>query len=199
MWLPKIEIKKFGENAVFEHNEFVKVVEFSEYDPDLLDNYVTDVVKLLERKGRKIATAESCTGGLLSAYLTSVNGASAVFECGLCTYSNRIKEQLLRVPSEVLNEHGAVSRQTARAMLDGIRMVSSADLCVSVTGFAGPQGGTEQDPVGTVYVGMGYQEQSWVYCLRLWHTGRCGREFNRKMTAAFVFRKAAELLMEEDS
>ncbi len=184
---------------MIEQYEFVEVVDFSEYDADNLDNSVTDVVKLLEQKCQKIATAESCTGGLLSAYLTSVNGASAVFECGLCTYSNRIKEQLLHVSPEVLNEHGAVSRQTARAMLDGIRMVSSADLCVSVTGLAGPQGGTEENPVGTVYVGFLYQDTPRVYLLKLWHTGQSGREFNRKMTAAFVFQTAVKLLMEDDS
>lgn len=184
---------------MFERYNFMDIVNFSEYSAVNLDKTVTNVVKLLKQKCLTIATAESCTGGMLSACLTSVDGASAVFECGLCTYSNRIKEQLLHVSPQVLNEHGAVSRQTARAMLDGIRMVSGADLCVSVTGIAGPQGGTAEKPVGTVYVGFLYRDKPMVYLLKLWHADGDGREFNRRMTVAFVLKTIEKLLMEDDS
>ncbi len=187
----------FGENAMFEHDEIIDVVDFSEYDIGNLDKTVTSVVKLLEQKQETIATAESCTGGMLSAYLTSVDGASAVFECGLCTYANRIKEMLLHVPASVLEEHGAVSAQTAEAMVNGLQELTGADLCVSVTGIAGPQGGTPDKPVGTVYVGFCYREQRTVYLLKLWNADGHGRSFNRAMTAAFVMRTAERLLMEE--
>ncbi len=182
---------------MFEHKGFIEVVDFSEYDIGNLDKTVTSVVKLLEQKQETIATAESCTGGMLSAYLTSVDGASAVFECGLCTYANRIKEMLLHVPASVLETHGAVSRQTAEAMVNGLQELTGADLCVSVTGIAGPQGGTPDKPVGTVYVGFCYREQRTVYLLKLWNADGHGRSFNRQMTAAFVMKTAERLLMEE--
>ncbi len=184
---------------MFEQFGFMEIVNFSEYNAVNLDKTVTNVVKLLKQKHLTIATAESCTGGMLSACLTSVDGASAVFECGLCTYSNRIKEQLLHVPAQILNEYGAVSAQTARAMLDGIQMVSQADLCVSVTGIAGPQGGTAEKPVGTVYVGFLYRQQPRVFLLKLWNADGSGREFNRRMTVAFVLRTIEKLLMEENA
>ncbi|MBQ8012673.1 MAG: CinA family protein [Oscillospiraceae bacterium] len=184
---------------MFERYEFIEVVEFSEYCAVNLDKTVTDVVKLLKQRHETIATAESCTGGMLSAYLTSVDGASAVFECGICTYANRIKEMLVHVPHSVLEEYGAVSRQTASAMVQGIRELTGADLCVSVTGIAGPQGGTPDKPVGTVFVGFCYHEKQWVYLLKLWHADGHGRSFNRETTAAFVMKTAEKILMEEDS
>ncbi len=191
--------QKFGECAMFEWVDVTEVVDFSEYMSVNLDKTAENVVKLLKWKGATIATAESCTGGMLSAYLTSVDGASAVFECGLCTYANRIKEQLLHVPHDVLEEYGAVSKQTAIAMAQGICDLTGADLCVSVTGIAGPQGGTPDKPVGTVYVGFCYQGKQTVYLLKLWNANGHGRSFNRKMTAAFVMRTAEKILMEEHS
>lgn len=184
---------------MFEQYKFVEVVEFSEYSTDNLDKTVTNVVKLLEQRQETIATAESCTGGLLSAYLTSVDGASAVFECGVCTYANRIKEMLVHVPHEILEQHGAVSHQTADAMVQGIHELTGADLCVSVTGIAGPQGGTPEKPVGTVFVGFWHQGKRTVYLLKLWNAGGEGRSFNREMTAAFVMKTAEKILMEADS
>lgn len=190
---------EIGKIAMIEHCEFIEVVDFSDYHYENLDKTVTNVVQLLERRQETIATAESCTGGLLSAYLTSVDGASAVFECGLCTYANRIKEMLVHVPHDVLEEHGAVSWQTAIAMAKGIHELTGADLCVSVTGIAGPKGGTPEKPVGTVYVGFCYQGKQTVYLLKLWNANGNGRSFNRKMTAAFVMRTAEKILMEENS
>jgi nicotinamide-nucleotide amidase len=102
-------------------------------------------------KGLKIASAESCTGGLLAGLLTEIPGSSDVFERGFVTYSNQAKEELLGVPREILKLQGAVSEQTARAMAQGALKHSHADLAVSVTGIAGPGGGSTDKPVGLVH------------------------------------------------
>lgn len=97
------------------------------------------------------ATAESCTGGLVAAALTNIPGSSEVFDRGFVTYSNAAKQEMLGVPQSVLEAHGAVSAQTARAMAEGGLVHSRADLCVAITGVAGPGGGTAQKPVGLVH------------------------------------------------
>jgi nicotinamide-nucleotide amidase len=99
----------------------------------------------------KVATAESCTGGLVAAALTDVAGSSDVVECGLVVYSNAAKRALLGVPQDVLEKHGAVSRQTAEAMAQGALHASDADLAVAITGVAGPGGGSVEKPVGLVH------------------------------------------------
>ena len=114
----------------------------------------TAAVKKLTQMGLKVATAESCTGGFVSKRLTEVPGSSAVFECGICSYANRIKEQLLGVRGETLEQYGAVSPQTAQEMARGVRRLSGAEIGVSTTGIAGPDGGTPEKPVGLVYVGV---------------------------------------------
>ena len=106
---------------------------------------------------------------------------------------------LLHVPHGILKNYGAVSMQTALAMAQGISELTDADLCVSVTGLAGPKGGTPEKPVGTVYVGFCYQGKQTVYLLKLWNADGHGRSFNRQMTAAFVMRTAEKILMEEHS
>ena len=132
-----------------------------------LDKTVHDVVQYLMENRLTVATGESLTGGLLSERITSVPGASQVFELGICTYSDRMKQHLLHVPSEILKEYGAVSRQTALAMAEGLMHRSGADLCLTVTGLAGPGGGTSEQPVGTVYAGFAYQNQVTAALLRL--------------------------------
>jgi nicotinamide-nucleotide amidase len=102
-------------------------------------------------KGLKIATAESCTGGLVAGLLTEIPGSSDVVERGLVTYSNQAKEELLYVPHAILESYGAVSEQTARAMAQGALKQSRADLAVAVTGIAGPGGGSADKPVGLVH------------------------------------------------
>lgn len=119
-----------------------------------IDKTAENVVQLLREKGLKIATAESCTGGLVSGALTSVSGSSEVFSLGICTYSNEQKMKQLSVPADVLESYGAVSHQTARCMAKGVRLAADSDIGVSTTGTAGPSGGTEQNPVGTVYIGI---------------------------------------------
>lgn len=119
-----------------------------------IDKTAEDVVKLLVKENKKLASAESCTGGLISAAVTSVSGASSVFDVGICTYANSAKEKYLGVPAEILEKHGAVSEQTALLMARGVRLAANADIGVSVTGIAGPTGGTAGKPVGTVYIGI---------------------------------------------
>lgn len=101
-----------------------------------------------------LATAESCTGGLISSYITSINGSSQVFDRGFVTYSNEAKTQMLRVCIGVLEDFGAVSEQVAKQMAIGAVKHSSADLAVSVTGIAGPEGGSKEKPIGLVYIGV---------------------------------------------
>lgn len=149
-----------------------------------LDKLVTDVVKLLLHKGVTIATAESCTGGLLSELITSVPGASRIFEIGVCTYSNKIKHEYLGVPKSLFREYGAVSRQVALAMVSGLQKQSGADICISVTGTAGPSGGTPEKPVGTVYVGISCGKKRIVKLLRLWELEDKSRD-NIRMNAAY--------------
>ena len=112
------------------------------------------VGRLLSERGATVALAESCTGGLISKRLTDVAGSSAYFVEGFVTYSNASKTRLLGVPEEMIAEHGAVSEPVARAMAEGARKASGADYGLSVTGVAGPGGGTEEKPVGLVYVGV---------------------------------------------
>jgi nicotinamide-nucleotide amidase len=110
--------------------------------------------RLLQRRGATLALAESCTGGLLAKRLTDMPGSSAYFTEGLVTYSDESKERLLGVPHEMLVEHGAVSEPVAEAMAEGVRKLAGADYGLSITGVAGPDGGTEEKPVGLVWVGV---------------------------------------------
>ena len=110
--------------------------------------------KLLTGRGETLALAESCTGGLLAKRLTDRAGSSAFFTEGLVTYSNEAKERLLGVPHELLVQHGAVSEPVAKAMAEGVRKTAGTDYGLSVTGVAGPDGGTEEKPVGLVFVGI---------------------------------------------
>lgn len=125
-----------------------------------VENMEQAVVQQLKEKGLKVATAESCTGGLISKRITEIPGASDVFECGVCSYANRIKHELLGVSDQTLEQFGAVSEQTAKEMAEGIRRLSGADIGVSVTGIAGPGGGTPEKPVGLVYLGVSSERYS---------------------------------------
>lgn len=112
------------------------------------------VVRLLAKRGMKLAIAESCTGGLIANRITNVPGASEVFTHGFVTYANEAKVGMLEVPENLIAEHGAVSESVARAMAEGALQVSGGDIAVSVTGIAGPGGGSEEKPVGTAWIGL---------------------------------------------
>lgn len=112
-----------------------------------------ELVKKLTNKTYTITTAESCTGGLLSATIVNVSGASHVLKCAYVTYANEAKEKLVHVSKETLKQYGAVSEETAREMCMGCAKEAGADIGLSTTGIAGPGGGTEEKPVGLVYVG----------------------------------------------
>lgn len=109
---------------------------------------------LLKQNNLKIATAESCTGGLIANRITNISGSSEYFEAGFITYSNRAKTIFLAVPEDIIAQKGAVSHEVAELMAEGARKVTNVDLSLSVTGIAGPSGGTIQKPVGTVYIGL---------------------------------------------
>jgi nicotinamide-nucleotide amidase len=111
-----------------------------------------DLLKQTKARGYTLATAESCTGGLIAASLAAVPGASASLERGFVTYSNEAKTELLGVPAELIREYGAVSREVALAMVAGALEHSPADVAVAVTGIAGPDGGTAEKPVGLVHI-----------------------------------------------
>lgn len=114
------------------------------------------VAELLKKTGHQVATAESCTGGLLASTLTDVPGSSEYFKLGIVTYSNEAKMTELGVSQEILEQHGAVSEETALAMLEGLASKTDASIVISVTGIAGPSGGSREKPVGLVFTGVGY-------------------------------------------
>ena len=112
------------------------------------------LIKLLTKKKLKLSTAESCTGGLLASLIASVNGASKVFNLGLITYSNQAKIKILKVNKNIIRKYGAVSEECCAAMVINLSKISKANINVSITGIAGPNGGTKQKPVGLVYIGI---------------------------------------------
>ena len=112
------------------------------------------VVKVLNNKGLVLATAESCTGGLIAKRITDVSGSSAVFNCGIVSYSNEIKEKVLGVSHKTLETYGAVSEQTVREMVKGALKISGADIAVSVSGIAGPNSDNTEKPVGLIFLAV---------------------------------------------
>ena len=132
------------------------------------------LVKALAQRGMTVAAAESCTGGMVTAAITSVSGASAVLEYSAVTYANRIKEQMLGVRRETLSAYGAVSAQTACEMEKGISAAADADMGLAITGIAGPTGGTPEKPVGTVYIAV-FQNGK-CECERLNLLDECGED-----------------------
>ena len=112
------------------------------------------LIKLLTKKKLKISFAESCTGGLLASSITSIDGASKVFNLGFITYSNQAKIKVLKVNKNIIKKYGAVSHKCCLAMVNNLSKISKANINVSITGIAGPKGGTRQKPVGLVYIGI---------------------------------------------
>ena len=112
------------------------------------------LIKILTKKKLKISLAESCTGGLLASSITSISGASKVFNLGLITYSNQAKIKILKVNKNIIKKYGAVSHECCSAMVKNLSKISKANINISITGIAGPKGGTRQKPVGLVYIGV---------------------------------------------
>ncbi len=115
---------------------------------------IENLLKILIKKKYKISVAESCTGGLISSSITSISGASKVFNLGLITYSNQAKTKILKVNNNVIRKYGAVSHECCSAMVKNLSRISKANINISITGIAGPQGGTKKKPVGLVYIGV---------------------------------------------
>lgn len=154
------------------------------------------VVHAAMRRHMTLATAESCTGGLLSERLTAVPGSSEVFEMGAVTYANRIKEQVLGVSAHTLQTYGAVSVQTACQMAQGIRRAAGSDLGIGITGIAGPGGGTDEKPVGLVYIALTDGVHTWVRRMP-GHTGPArSRAFYRYAAASHALDMARRVLMD---
>ena len=119
-----------------------------------MKNLTNIIVKKLIKKGLKISFAESCTGGMLSSAITSISGSSKIFSLGLIAYSNKAKINTLKVSKKIITKHGAVSKECCRSMVQNISKISKANISVSITGIAGPNGGTKLKPVGLVYIGI---------------------------------------------
>ena len=119
-----------------------------------MKNLANKLVKKLIQKKHTISLAESCTGGMLSSIITSVSGSSKVFDLGLITYSNKAKMDILKVPKKIISKYGAVSKECCLCMVKNLNKISKTNISVSITGIAGPGGGTKLKPVGLVYIGI---------------------------------------------
>ena len=149
------------------------------------------LIALLRRKHMMLATAESCTGGLIAGLITSVSGSSEVLDGGFVTYSNAAKTRMIGVPAEFITAKGAVSEEVARAMAEGALANSAADIAVAVTGIAGPGGGSELKPVGLVHCAAARREHSTVH--RELRLGDIGREHVRLETVRVAIEMAYEI------
>ena len=151
----------------------------------------TALLELCKAKKLMIATAESCTGGLVAGALTDIAGSSAVVDRGFVTYTNEAKEQMLGVPAATLQAHGAVSRETAQAMAKGALAHSLADLAVSITGIAGPGGGTKEKPVGLVHFAAAARDGRLIH--RECRFGDLGRAEVRRLSVLEALEMLTEL------
>tara|TARA_B100000941_G_C28399080_1_gene497032 strand:+ start:68 stop:538 length:471 start_codon:yes stop_codon:yes gene_type:complete len=120
------------------------------------------LINLLKQKKLRISVAESCTGGLMSSTITSNAGSSDIFNSGLVTYSNKAKQKILKVPSKVIKKYGAVSVQCCLSMVDNLSKISNSHINISITGIAGPKGGTKKKPVGLVFIGLKFMRKTLV-------------------------------------
>ncbi len=143
--------------TVITEDEFKAILKNESIDEKELPRLL---ISKLEKRGMKVSVAESCTGGLISKLLTDEPGVSEVFDCGVCSYANCIKEKLLGVKSDTLKAFGAVSPQTAYEMAQGVRKLANAHIGISTTGIAGPTGGSAEKPVGTVFIGISSENET---------------------------------------
>ncbi len=171
----------------------------SDFSGDELDKIRADidktayfVVQYMIEKNLSVSTAESCTGGMLASAITSVPGASGIFECGIVSYSNRIKEKILGVSEETINNYGVVSAETSREMAERAMALSGSDISVGITGLAGP-GGDGKLPEGTVYVTVLYERGDKAVTENL-DLGSRGRRYIRAATVLDVLKKLENIL-----
>lgn len=164
-------------------SEFKKLLKDRNIDEDKLQEMV---VKRLKQLDKKVATAESCTGGYVSKRITDISGSAEVFECGVCSYANRIKNKILGVKEDTLEAFGAVSPETAEEMAKGVRFLANADFGISTTGIAGPTGGTANKPVGLVYFGVSDEDKTTVIKGKLWDNEDNSREGIRKLSSSVI-------------
>lgn len=161
-----------------------------EYSSESLTVYCNElaekVVNSLKAKGKSVACAESCTGGMLAQFITAVSGASEVFQFGAVTYSERMKSQVLGIPPQLIEECGVVSPQVALSMAYGSKLYAGADIGVGITGIAGPSGGTDEMPVGTVWVSVASSDNDITENLKLYELGKFTREETRLIACAFA-------------
>ena len=120
------------------------------------------LINLLKKKKLKISFAESCTGGLMSSIITSNSGSSKVFNLGLVTYSNQAKQKILKVPNKIIKKYGAVSVQCCLSMVNNLSKISNSHINISITGIAGPKGGTRKKPVGLVFIGLKFKRKIFI-------------------------------------
>ena len=153
---------------------------------------IDELVKILCDKNLKIATAESCTGGLLAKKITDVSGSSRIFDMGIVSYANGIKNEFLEVPNEVLETVGAVSEETARQMAIGVTNLAKSDIGVGITGIAGPTGGTPEKPVGLVYFCVYFKAEDKLIVKKLLLKGN--RDEVREQTTEIVIKEVLDNL-----
>ena len=149
------------------------------------------IVALLKKKKFKLSFAESCTGGLLSSAITSVNGSSKVFSMGLVTYSNQAKTSILNVPKQVIKKNGAVSAQCCLAMVNNLSKISKSKVCISITGIAGTKGGSKKKLVGLVYIGIKIDKK---IVLNKYNFKNKGRTFIQKQAVKKTFNLLLKLI-----
>ncbi len=160
-----------------------------------VENMQTAVVRAAIQNGKKLSVAESCTGGLIASNIVSVAGSSKCFDCGVVSYSNEIKEKVLKVDNSILKKYGAVSPEVAEQMAIGVRKISGADIGISTTGIAGPGGGDKEKPVGLVYVGISTEYETKTYKLLLAQNKQTKRQTIRDLTALFAMNEARKKLL----
>ena len=152
------------------------------------------IISLLKKRGMKLAIAESCTGGMLSSAITSISGSSKVFTMGLVTYSNQAKKSVLKVPQKIIKKYGAVSVQCCLAMVNNLSKISKSKVCVSITGIAGPKGGSKRKPVGLVYIGIKFGKKVIVNKCNFRNKGR---NFIQKQTVKKSLNLLAQLIKQD--
>ena len=187
----EVDLRLIGHQEAITKAKNIALSAFSDECFSTADENMEDVVvRLLSEKGKTLALAESCTGGRIADRVTNVSGSSAVFTHGFTTYSNEAKIQMLDVPAELIEAHGAVSEQVASAMAEGALKKSEADIAVSVTGIAGPTGGTEEKPVGTVWIAVATADKTFTTHYR--HSR--GRDFFKRVVSQNALHAIVKLL-----